>query len=164
MMRAFLFLAAALVLAANRAEAMDYDVGTIHIGQPWAPATPKGASVAAGYMTVTNNGAVSDRLTCTSASFAAQCQVHSMTMEGGIMHMRPLPNGVEIKPGETVQLKPNSLHLMFMGVKQPLEKGTTVKVTLKLEKAGTIDVDYAVGAIGGASSATKPPMGGMQMH
>ena len=80
------------------------------------------------------------------------------------MRMRPLPTGIQIKPGETVELKSNSLHLMFTGIKQPLEKGTTAKVTLKLEKAGSIDVDYAVGAIGGTPTTTTHPMGGMQMH
>lgn len=152
MRRLFLLLTATVALVATRAEAMDYDVGPIHIAQPWTSATPKGASVGVGYMKVTNNGTVPDHLTCASASFAAQCQVHSMTMEGGVMQMRPLPNGIEIKPGETVELKPNSFHVMFMGLKQPLEQGKSVKATLKLEKAGTIDVEYAVEAMGATST------------
>ena len=50
------FALAAMPLAAAGAKAADYDVGSIHISQPWARATPKGASSGAGYMTVTNNG------------------------------------------------------------------------------------------------------------
>jgi copper(I)-binding protein len=65
------------------------------------------------------------------------------------MKMRPLANGLEIKPGETVELKPGSYHLMFVGVTQPFEQGKPVKGTLQFEKAGTVDVEYAVESIGG---------------
>ena len=70
-------------------------------------------------------------------------------MDDGVMKMRPLPNGIEIKPGETVELKPGSYHLMFVGLKQPFEKGKRVKGTLQFEKAGTVDVEYVVEAVGG---------------
>ena len=70
-------------------------------------------------------------------------------MDGGVMKMRPLPKGIEIKPGQTVEFKPGSYHLMFVGLKQPFEKGKRVKGTLQFEKAGTVEVEYAVEAIGG---------------
>ena len=69
------------------------------------------------------------------------------------MTMRPLPKGLEIKPGETVEFKPGSYHLMFMGLKQGLKEGQTVKGTLVFEKAGTLDVEYRVGPIGGGAPA-----------
>jgi len=62
--------------------------------------------------------------------------------------MRPVEGGLEIKPGETVDLKPGSMHVMLMGLKQPLEKGQTVKGTLEFEKAGKVDIEYAVEALG----------------
>jgi len=128
-------LAAAFALAAAAAaEAADYDVGPIHIAQPWARATPKGASSGAGYMTVTNNGTTPDRMTCVSSDAAEKCQIHTMTMEGGVMKMRPVEGGLEIKPGETVTLKPAGLHVMFVDLKHPLEQGKTVEATLKFEK------------------------------
>src|SRR3974390_1725888 len=77
-------------LGVTPAQAADYDVGSIHIAQPWARATPKGASSAAGYMTITNNGTAPDRVSCVSSDAAAECRVHSMTMEGGVMKMRPV--------------------------------------------------------------------------
>ena len=70
-------------------------------------------------------------------------------MDGGVMKMRPLTQGLEIKPGQTVELKPGSYHLMFVGVTQPFEQGKRVKGTLQFEKAGTVEVEYAVEAIGG---------------
>jgi hypothetical protein len=70
-------------LSAPQAKAGDYDVGSIHIADTWARATPKGASSGAGYMTVTNNGTAPDRLSCVSSDTSAKCQIHSMTMENG---------------------------------------------------------------------------------
>ena len=74
------------------------------------------------------------------------------------MIMRPVEGGLEIKPGESVELKPGSFHVMFMGLKQPLEKGQQVKGTLEFEKAGKVDVEYTVEAIG----ATPAAKGGHQ--
>jgi copper(I)-binding protein len=69
-------------------------------------------------------------------------------MENGVMIMRPVEGGLEIKPGESVELKPGSFHVMLMGLKQPLEKGQHIKGTLQFEKAGKVDIEYAVEAIG----------------
>jgi copper(I)-binding protein len=159
-----LALAVALVavpLAAAAADAADYDVGAIHIAEPWARATPKGATSGAGYMTVTNNGTAPDRLTCVSSDAAAQCQIHTMTMDGGVMKMRPVEGGLEIKPGETVTLKPSSLHVMFVGLKHPFEPGKTVEATFKLEKAGTVDVEYPIAAIGAPAPGAAAGSGSM---
>ena len=65
--------------------AAEYDVGSIHIAQPWSRATPKGAKAGAGYMTVTNKGTTPDKVSCVADDASAQCEIHSMTMEGGVM-------------------------------------------------------------------------------
>jgi hypothetical protein len=153
------------------AAAGDYDVGSIHVSQPWSRATPKGAATGAGYMTITNKGAAPERVSCVSDDASAQCQIHSMTMEGGVMKMRPVEGGLEIKPGESVTLKPGGYHMMFLDLKHPLEQGKTVKATLKFDHAGTIAVEYPVLAIGapapGASaggSMMQDSGGGMHMQ
>lgn len=154
---AAVLLAGPLALASPAAAGGDYDVGAIHISQAWSRATPKGATTGAGYMTLTNKGAAAERVSCVSDDASAQCQIHSMTMEGGIMKMRPVEGGLEIKPGESITLKPGGNHMMFLSLKHPLEQGETVKATLKFDHAGTIDVEYPVLAIGapapGASAA-----------
>jgi periplasmic copper chaperone A len=142
---------AAMQLGAAAASAADYDVGSIHITQPWARATPKGASSGAGYLTVTNNGTAADRLTCAGSEAAAQCQIHTMTMDNGVMKMRPVEGGLEIKPGETVTLRPGSDHVMFVNLKHPFEAGGTVEATLQFEKAGAVKVELPVVAIGAAA-------------
>lgn len=144
---------AALILIAAPAVAQDYKVGSIKIEQPWARATPKGATIGAGYMKITNTGSEPDRLVGGSVAFAARFEVHSMTMEQGVMKMREVKDGLEIKPGETVELKPGGYHVMFVDLKQPLKQGEDVSVTLKFAKAGTIDVKYPVEAIGAGGPA-----------
>ena len=155
-----LVLAAALLLMAGPGLAETYKAGAIQIEQPWARATPKGATIGAGYMKITNTGTEPDRLVGGSASFAGRLEVHSMTMEQGVMKMRELKDGLEIKPGETVELKPGGYHMMFVGLKEPLKQGEDLTVTLKFAKAGTVEVKYPVEAVG----AGGPAMGqGMNM-
>jgi len=163
-------LAGAAALSAPAAAAGDYDLGSIHISQPWSRATPKGAATGAGYMTLTNKGATADRVSCVSDDASVQCEIHTMTMEGGVMKMRPVEGGLEIKPGESVALKPGGNHMMFLSLKHPLQQGQTVKATLKFDHAGTIDVDYPVLAIGApapgatASGSMMQDSGGMHMQ
>jgi copper(I)-binding protein len=151
----FIICAVMLACGLGAAAAHDYKLGALEIKDPWTRATPKGATVAGGYLTIVNTGATTDRLVGGSAAGAVRFEIHEMAMTGGVMRMRPLPKGLEIKPGATVELKPGSFHLMFMGLKVPLEQGKKVKGTLVFEKAGTIEVEYAVEAI----AATGKPHG-----
>jgi len=144
-----LLLAAALALAPLAARAHDYKVGDIQIVQPWSRATPKGAPVAAGYMVLKNDGTTPDRLLGGETDAAASMQVHEMSMDNGVMKMRALPNGLEIAPGATVELKPGGYHVMFMSPTHPFAKDEKVKVTLTFEHAGKVPVEFLVGDIGG---------------
>ncbi len=143
------------------AHAADFDVSTIHITQPWARATPKGASSGAAYMTITNNGTAPDRVSCVSSDLSAHCQIHTMSMENGVMKMRPVEGGLEIKPGETVMLKPGGVHVMLIDLKQALAPGKMVEATLQFEKAGTVKVEFPIAAIG--ASAPGAAAGGGRM-
>ncbi|MSP46937.1 MAG: copper chaperone PCu(A)C [Xanthobacteraceae bacterium] len=143
-------LAAVFALATVSASAHEYKAGSLEIIHPWARATPKGATVAGGYLKIVNTGDAADRLVGGSTPAAGKFEIHEMSMDGGVMKMRPLPKGLEIKPGQTVELKPGSYHLMFVGLKEPFEQGKRVKGTLQFEKAGTVEVEYAVEAMGGA--------------
>jgi periplasmic copper chaperone A len=154
-----LVLAAALILIAGSGVAQTYKAGTIEIEQPWARATPKGATIGAGYMKITNTGTEPDRFVGGSASFAGRLEVHSMTMEQGVMKMREIKDGLEIKPGETVELKPGGYHMMFVGLKQPLKQGEDLTVTLKFAKGGMVEVKYRVEAVGAGG-----PAGGQGMN
>jgi copper(I)-binding protein len=158
---ASIMLAVALTCLAVTADATDYKVGSLEINHPWSRATPKGAKTAAGYVVIKNTGPAPDRLVGGSLAGAGVAQVHEMTMDGGVMKMRPVPGGLEIKPGETVELKPGSFHLMFVDLKQSLAKGQPVKGTLSFERAGTVDVEFTVEGIG---ASTAHDMDHMKMH
>ncbi|MDE2285116.1 MAG: copper chaperone PCu(A)C, partial [Hyphomicrobiales bacterium] len=96
-----------------------------------------------------------------SSNASAKCQIHSMTMDNGVMKMRPVEGGLEIKPGETIALKPSGFHIMLTNLKNPLEQGKTVEATLQFEKAGTVKVEFPIAAIGAVMPGVDH--GGMRM-
>jgi copper(I)-binding protein len=151
-------LALLLAIMAPTAYAAEFHAGSLDISGPYSRATPQGASIAAGYLTIKNTGIAADRLIGGSSDAAAKFEVHEMSMDNGIMKMRPVQGGLEIKPGETVELKPQGLHIMFVGLKKPLKQGDHVKATLVFEKAGKVDVDFDVTGMGGPAGHDMPGM------
>lgn len=148
-MRALLsFVISALLLSLPSAHAQTFSKGSIEVQAPWSRATPGGADVGAGYLAITNKGVTSDRLLSFTTEIAGQPEVHEMAMDGGVMKMRPLPKGIEIPAGATIKLEPGGYHLMLLKLKKPLVQGQRYKATLVFEKAGPIEVDFEVRAIG----------------
>lgn len=144
------------------AHADDVTVGSLKISAPWVRATPKGAPVGGGYMTITNTGSAPDRLVGGSTDASSRFEIHEMSMDGGVMKMRPLDKELEIKPGKTVELKPGGYHLMFVGLNKPFEAGQHIKATLEFEKAGKVAVDFTVQGVGAQTGGVSS--GGMQMQ
>lgn len=132
-------------------------LGDIEITGPFTRATLPNAPVAGGFLTLTNTGSADDRLISASAPIAAETQIHEMAMDGDVMRMRQLVDGLVIPAGETVVLEPGGFHLMFMGLNGPIAAGDAVPVTLVFERAGTITVDLP--AAGTAADAPAGHMG-----
>lgn len=153
-------LAAVVVAAAPSTNANEYKAGPLVIDRPWTRATPGGAKVAGGYMTISNTGNTPDRLVGGSLVRATRFEVHEMKMEGTVMRMRELPNGLEIGSKQAVKLAPGGYHVMFMGLTQPLKQGERIKGQLVFEKAGTVDIDYVVEAIGAQGGGQHGETGG----
>jgi periplasmic copper chaperone A len=145
-MRQLTVTAVAFCISAN-AMATDYKAGSVEISSPWSRATPNGAQTAVGYMTIKNNGTTSDRLIGGSVDVADRFQLHSMAMESGIAKMREL-SSIEIKPGQTIEFKPGSSHVMFVNLNHPLSKGEHVVGILVFERAGKVRIEYSVEGIG----------------
>lgn len=143
-------LAAALTLPAATL-AHDYKVGTLAITSPWARATPSGASVGAGYLAVENWGPQAEHLVGANSSVAGHVEIHSMTVENGVMRMGPLDDGLELAPGGRIEIKPGGYHLMLMDLKQPLREGERVPLTLEFRKAGKVDVELVVERVGASA-------------
>jgi copper(I)-binding protein len=150
---------AVLSLVSGSASAEDYAAGSIEISSPWMRATPRGADVASAYMTLVNKGTEADRLIGGSLAGVSRFEVHRMVMEGGVAKMRPVEGGLEVKPGQSVALKPGSFHVMLIGLKQPFQQGQHMKGTLMFEKAGKVDVEFSVESIGASAPMQSMPAG-----
>lgn len=147
--------AAALLLSAGFATAHEFKAGPLKIGHPWSRATPAGAKVGGGYLSIENTGTTVDRLVSVSVPFAGRSEIHEMAVKDGIMTMRPLDNGIELPAGTKVEFKPGGYHIMFMELKQQLKQGEMMKGTLTFEKAGTVDVEFKVDSIAAKGSEGK---------
>ncbi|MDQ0559946.1 copper(I)-binding protein [Rhizobium mesoamericanum] len=153
-------------LFAAIATASDIKVGAIDISHPSTRAMVPGAKVGGGYLTLTNTGSIDDRLVTITSERAAKAEVHQMSVNNGVMTMRPVTDGLVIPAGQTIELKPGGYHIMFMDVAQPFKEGEMIKATMTFEKAGSVDVEFAVGRPGGANSSVKEhpsDMEGMDM-
>jgi copper(I)-binding protein len=133
--------------------AQETRIGDLLIERPWTRATPAGAPVAGGYMRITNRGATPDRLIGGSADVARAFELHEMATIDGVMRMRPIAGGIVIAPGQTIELRPGGLHVMFMGLQRQLRLGERVRGTLVFERAGSVTVEYDVQAMGSPGHA-----------
>ena len=156
MIRLRLALTLALAVPALPAAAHEYKLGSLDIVEPWARATPLTAQTGGGFVVIANKSTSPDRLITAKSPAANKVEIHEMKMDGNVMRMRELDSGLEIPPGATVQMKPGGIHIMFMGLKAPFAKDAKIPVTLVFEKAGSIDVEMVVAAMGAASPAHKP--------
>ena len=156
----FFAFAALFALLSAPARAQEVKAGDLVITQAWSRATPAGAKVAGGYLTVENKGASPDRLISGSGEFAGKIEIHEMAMNNGVMTMRPLDKGLAIEPGKTVKLAPGGYHLMLMDLKNPIKQGEKVPLELQFEKAGKVTVSLDVQGVGAQGPAGAGHSGG----
>ena len=149
----FFAFATLLALVGAPAQAQEVKAGDLVITQAWSRATPGGAKIAGGFLTIENKGAAPDRLTAVSGDVAGKVEIHEMAMNNGVMTMRPLDKGLPIEPGKTVKLAPGGLHLMLMDLKNPLKQGDKVPLTLEFEKAGKVALSLDVQGVGAPAPA-----------
>lgn len=146
-----------LFVAALAAPALaDATAGPLVIREAWARATPPGARVGGGYLTVENTGDRADRLVSVASPASAKTELHTMQVEDGVMTMRLVEDGIEIAPGATLTLEPGGYHIMFIRPKAPFVQGETVPLTLTFAKAGAVDVELAISPIGAPGPAADP--------
>jgi periplasmic copper chaperone A len=161
---------AALTLAAllpSLGHAADTRAGALEIRQPWARATPNGAEIGGGYVTIINHGTAPDALVGGSFQASKGFELHEMTVENGVMRMRPT-GPVPLPPGGTLVLAPSGKHIMFTGLTRGLKKGEHVAGTLAFRHAGSVPVTFEVEGIGAKGPSAMggqagPAMDGMTM-
>lgn len=137
-----LFVAAVLSAGATHAAAQ------VKVEGAWARPTVPGQQGGGGFLSITS--AAADRVVGGSTPLAQRFELHTMAMKGDVMEMRQV-DAIELPAGQKVELKPGGLHVMFIGLREPLKVGSRVPVTLKLEKAGELKVEFEVMA--------RPPAG-----
>lgn len=124
--------------------------GVLTVTDAWSMATPSGATVAAGYMTIRNSTAAPVRLVSGETPAAKRVEVHAMSIDGGVMMMRPIEGGLEIPVGGAVELKPGGFHLMLIGLKASLGVGRPVPLTLIFDNGMRVEAPLSVRAMAGA--------------
>jgi periplasmic copper chaperone A len=141
---------------------------SIVVSDPWARASSAMASAGAAYMKIENTGSAADALIGASSPAATTVEVHETVVmaspvpsasdgmgtgspmpsasgmgDGGMMGMQPIAR-LEIPAGGSVELKPGSYHIMLIGLKQDLNAGDTIEITLTFEKAGELSLSVPV--------------------
>jgi copper(I)-binding protein len=132
-------LLAALIAAGSCTLAM---AQAVTVSNAWARATVPGQKGAGVFMTLTS--AANTRLVSASSPVAAFGQVHEMRMEADIMKMHALKDGLELPAGKAVELKPGSFHIMLMDLKAPLQKDSTIAVTLEFVDSQGVHSNSAI--------------------
>ena len=94
----------------------------------------------AAYLSITNHGAMADRLLAVESGLARKTELHKMEVTNGVMKMRQIDGGIAIPAGKTIQLAPGGLHVMLIGLKAPLNADENYQVTLVFEKAGKVEL------------------------
>lgn len=133
--------------------------GTLQVENAWARESPPGVTNGAAYMILNNQGKDVDRLVGVSGDVAQTIELHTHLLEGNVMKMRPV-TAIEVNPGEPTVLRPGGLHIMLIGLKQPLVAGQRFTLNLQFEKAGTVAVPVQVSKTG----PEMPHQGPMHSH
>ncbi|MDJ0949746.1 MAG: copper chaperone PCu(A)C [Alphaproteobacteria bacterium] len=146
---------AILMVVATAATAADVKHGELMISDAWARASV--VKNGAAYVTIMNHGTKADRLIKAASPVAAKVELHTHVMEGDVVRMRQV-KAIEVGAQSHTELKPGGLHIMMMGLKQPLKEGEMVPLTLTFEKAGQVELMAHVrkaGAAGGHKMEQK---------
>jgi copper(I)-binding protein len=144
--RLLLAVSPALLLARQAAAHGEVRAGDLVITQGWSRAAGAGGQ-GAGFLTISNQGGAADRLLAASSPASGKMELHTHIRDGDVMRMREVP-AIDIPAGQTVTLRPGGLHLMFMGLTQPLQQGQKIPVTLRFERAGEVRIELDVQAAG----------------
>jgi copper(I)-binding protein len=140
-MRKYAAAAALLLMSCNQADKPP----AIAIDGAWARATLPAQTSSAAYFTIGNKGGADVLLSISSP--AGDASIHSTSIDKGVMRMRAVPNA-EVPADGKLELKPGGLHVMVMGLKQPLVAGSSIPLDLKFQKSGDVHVDAEVMAAG----------------
>ena len=144
MMRFFILISALVIGNFTISHAEKINVNDIIIDNVWIKDTPLNHKLTSGYLTIENLSDKDETLLSVSSSFATKGQIHQMKMDGDVIKMRPIIDGLFIPAGETIYLTPGSFHLMFIGLNMQIIPKQTHRITLKFKNLGSVVVSATV--------------------
>lgn len=149
------FLGVAVLAIASAAQAQDTvtELGALRIVNPWSRAAGQGMQ-GAGFLVIRNTGAVPDRLLSATSPAAGRMELHTHIRDGDVMRMRPVQD-IPVPANGEVSLQPGGLHLMLIGLTQPMNIGQAIPVTLRFERAGEVTIELAIQAAGARQPAHR---------
>ena len=123
--------------------AQHHTLGDLSIHGAWSRELPPVAPNGAAYFHVRNGGSDAVRIVSVSSPVADRAELHAHESDGGVMKMRHV-HEVEVPAGEAISLEPGGLHVMLIGLKQPLVDGESFPLTVEFDNAGTIEVTVEI--------------------
>lgn len=134
-----------LILAGALALLPSFASAQIGVQDAYARAASAIAVSGAAFMAVINAGPTDDRIVAATSEIAERVELHTHTQTAeGVMQMVKLDDGIALPAGETVLLKRGGLHVMFLGLRQPLAHGDNIEVTLEFEHAAPLTLTIPV--------------------
>lgn len=144
MLKKVMFVFGVTALVAGNALACSKHAGTLKITHPWAYETSEMQKTAGLFMDINNEGLESDVLLSAETDIAEIVEIHSVTNEDGVMRMRSMPDGLELRSEDITVLKPKDNHVMLINLKKQLKAGDEVPLTLKFKHAGEVKVNAVI--------------------
>ena len=114
----------------------------LEVANPWVRGTVPAQKATGAFMQLTSTA--DTRLVSVSSPLTPMAEVHEMALDNNVMRMRQVTGGLAIPAGGTLELKPGSYHIMFMGLKRQLRQGERFPVTLRFQRAGSVTVQVSV--------------------
>ncbi len=125
------------------------------VTEPWIRGTVAQQKATGLFARITS--AQGGTLVSVSSPAAGVVEIHQMSMDGDVMKMRALTQGLALPAGKAVELKPGGYHVMLMDLKRQLKAGDTVPVTLVIvgadQQRETLEIKVPVTAMGAAADA-----------
>ena len=143
-MRRFMLITALMMGDFTVLYAEKVNFNDIIIDNVWIKETPPNHKITAGYLTIENLSDTDAKLLSVSSSFAKKVEIHQMKMDGKVMKMRPIKDGLFIPAGEVMYLKPDGFHLMFMMLNMQIIPQQTHRITLTFRNIGSVEVSATI--------------------
>lgn len=130
----------------------------VTVADPWVRGTVAQQRATGAFMKLTSTDGA--RLVEARSPVAGVVEIHEMTMDNNVMRMRRV-DAIDVAAGGATQLRPGGLHVMLMELRQPLRAGEQLQLTLRFERAGTVQVAVPIQP---ASAANAPDAAGHPRH